>query len=98
MFCSILKLTFSLSLLYLPIILSGWQKLETVIDIISRDIRVKVTADTLGNLGPPSVMIQKFPGSNWIKDRWQAASDMGGTGTSLSLPASSPHYFSVASI
>lgn len=48
-------------------------------NIISRDKRVTVHADTLGNLGPPSVIVQNPPGDNWLKDRWQAASDMGGT-------------------
>jgi hypothetical protein len=38
-----------------------------------------VTTDTRGNLGPPEVMTQAVPGTDWIKDRWQAASDMGGT-------------------
>lgn len=40
---------------------------------------LSVTADVRGNLGPIDVVIQKMPGSNWLKDRWQAASDMGGT-------------------
>jgi hypothetical protein len=47
--------------------------------IISRDKSVTVTSDVRGNLGPCSVVIQDPPGSNWLKDRWQAASDMGGT-------------------
>jgi len=47
--------------------------------IISRDSRTKATADTRGNLGPASIVIQKIPGNDWLKDRWQAASDMGGT-------------------
>jgi hypothetical protein len=47
--------------------------------IISRDSRTRVTADTRGNLGPASVVIQGVPGTDWLKDRWQAASDMGGT-------------------
>ncbi len=37
------------------------------------------TADVRGNLGPANVVIQKHPGDDWLKDRWQAASDMGGT-------------------
>lgn len=45
----------------------------------TRDGRVTVTADTRGNLGPASVVVQDPPGQDWIKDRWQAASDMGGT-------------------
>lgn len=48
-------------------------------DIISHDTRVTVSADTTGNLGHPQVVIQNPPGGNWLKDRWQAASDMGGT-------------------
>lgn len=47
--------------------------------LISRDSLVKVYTDVRGNLGPPSVMIQTRPGEDWIKDRWQAASDMHGT-------------------
>ena len=47
--------------------------------IISRDSRTTATADTRGNLGPASIVIQKIPGNDWLKDRWQAASDMGGT-------------------
>jgi hypothetical protein len=37
----------------------------------------RVTTDVRGNLGPPEVMVQE--GSDWLKDRWQAASDMHGT-------------------
>ena len=47
--------------------------------IISRNPTVTVTSDTRGNLGPCSVVVQDPPGTDWIKDRWQAASDMGGT-------------------
>ena len=46
---------------------------------LTRDARVSVTADTVGNLGPASVVVQDPPGTDWLKDRWQAASDMGGT-------------------
>ena len=42
---------------------------------ISRGI--VVTASVRGNLGPPSVVLNS--GNDWIKDRWQAAADMGGT-------------------
>ena len=38
-----------------------------------------VETDVRGNLGPGSVITQDPPGDDWIKDRWQAASDMGGT-------------------
>ena len=47
--------------------------------MISRDKRVIVTSDVRGNLGPVGVIIQNPPGTDWLKDRWQAASDMGGT-------------------
>ena len=47
--------------------------------IISRESGVLVTCDTRGNLGPCSVVVQSPPGNDWLKDRWQAASDMGGT-------------------
>ena len=41
--------------------------------------RIQITTDVRGNLGPPEVMIQDPPGKDWIKDRWQAASNMHGT-------------------
>ena len=47
--------------------------------IISRDPRVVITSSARGDLGPPSVLNQNPPGTDWIEDRWQAASDMGGT-------------------
>ena len=48
--------------------------------LLSRDPQgVHVTADVGGNLGPPSVLNQVSPGADWLKDRWQAASDMHGT-------------------
>ncbi|KAL7482234.1 hypothetical protein ACHAW6_007920 [Cyclotella cf. meneghiniana] len=47
--------------------------------IISRNSTVAITSSTRGNLGPPTVLNQDPPGNDWIKDRWQAASDMGGT-------------------
>lgn len=40
---------------------------------------VKVKADVVGNLGPIEVVLQANPGTNWLHDRWQAASDMHGT-------------------
>ena len=40
---------------------------------------VTATADVRGNLGPIDVVLQDLPGTNWLKDRWQAASDMHGT-------------------
>jgi hypothetical protein len=47
--------------------------------LLSRNPDVKVTADVRGNRGPPSVMTQQTPDTDWLKDRWQAASDMHGT-------------------
>lgn len=47
--------------------------------LLSRSIEVNASCDTRGNLGPCSVVNQISPGSHWLKDRWQAASDMGGT-------------------
>jgi hypothetical protein len=47
--------------------------------ILSRSPNVKITTDVRGNLGPPEVMIQAHPGKDWLKDRWQAASDMHGS-------------------
>jgi hypothetical protein len=37
-----------------------------------------ITADVRGNLGPANVMLTNST-SDWLKDRWQAASDMHGT-------------------
>ena len=45
----------------------------------SRDARVRVSCDVRGNLGPCDVVVQDPPGTDWLRDRWQAASDMGGT-------------------
>ena len=47
--------------------------------LLSRNPNVILTTSTRGNLGPPTVLNQNPPGSDWIKDRWQAASDMHGT-------------------
>jgi len=52
---------------------------ERIRRLVSRDPGVIVTSSTRGNLGPPSVLNQDPPGEDWIGDRWQAASDMGGT-------------------
>ena len=38
-----------------------------------------VTSDVRGNLGPVGVIVQNPRGTEWLKDRWQAASVMGGT-------------------
>ncbi len=48
-------------------------------------VRCNVTTDVRGNLGPASVLIQNQT-TDWIKDRWQAASDMHGTNIH------GPHY------
>ena len=47
--------------------------------LLSRNNKVIITTSARGNLGPPSVLNQDPPGKDWIKDRWQAASDMHGT-------------------
>ena len=47
--------------------------------LLSRRSNVKIQTDVRGNLGPASVLNQDPPGTDWIKDRWQAASDMHGT-------------------
>ncbi|KAK1740332.1 hypothetical protein QTG54_009282 [Skeletonema marinoi] len=47
--------------------------------LLSRNPKVILTTSTRGNLGPPTVLNQNPPGNDWIKDRWQAASDMHGT-------------------
>jgi len=47
--------------------------------LVSRlENKVVATSDVRGNLGPVSVVIQSKPGSDWIHDRWQAASNMHG--------------------
>ena len=45
--------------------------------LLSTPNHTKITTDVRGNLGPPEVMLQD--GTDWLKDRWQAASDMHGT-------------------
>mmetsp|Transcript_33898 Transcript_33898/g.69059 ORF Transcript_33898/g.69059 Transcript_33898/m.69059 type:complete len:363 (+) Transcript_33898:256-1344(+) len=47
--------------------------------LLSRSPLVTITSSVRGNLGPSTVLNQDPPGNDWIKDRWQAASDMGGT-------------------
>ncbi|KAL9185883.1 hypothetical protein ACHAXT_003660 [Thalassiosira profunda] len=47
--------------------------------LLSRHPKVSIASSARGNLGPPSVLNQDPPGKDWIRDRWQAASDMGGT-------------------
>ena len=46
---------------------------------LTRDPRVVASCDVRGNLGPCGVVVQASPGADWLRDRWQAASDMGGT-------------------
>ena len=55
------------------------------------------TADVLGNLGPPSaVLVDANDNTDWLKHRWQAASDMHGTAIrgphwlQLTCPAATP--------
>jgi len=38
---------------------------------------VDIQTDVRGNLGPPTALLSN--GTDWLKDRWQAASDMHGT-------------------
>lgn len=47
--------------------------------LLSRNANVTVTSSARGNLGPPTVLNQIKPGKDWLKDRWQAASDMHGS-------------------
>lgn len=47
--------------------------------LLSRNPKMIITSSTRGNLGPPTVLNQNPPGTDWMKDRWQAASDMHGT-------------------
>ena len=42
------------------------------------EIIISRNSDVRGNLGPVSVVIQADPGTDWIHDRWQAASNMHG--------------------
>lgn len=44
-----------------------------------------VTASTLGNLGPPHVVVDPQM-ENWLTDRWQAARDLSG------MPIPGPHW------
>lgn len=70
--------------------------------LLSRSQDVKVTADVRGNLGPIEVIKQANPGTNWIKDRWQAASDMHGTAIKgqhwVTLEFSSPSTINVSKV
>lgn len=55
------------------------RKARSLPQLVSRRHDVVIQADVRGNLGPASVLNQDPPGTDWIKDRWQAASDMHGT-------------------
>ena len=46
--------------------------------LVSTPLTTRISASVRGNLGPPSVMLSNVT-SDWLKDRWQAASDMHGT-------------------
>lgn len=50
---------------------------STDLVLLTERSRCRIATDVRGNLGPASVMLNN--GTDWIKDRWQAASDMGGT-------------------
>jgi hypothetical protein len=50
---------------------------EDSVSLLQDPSLVVITTDVRGNLGPAQVMLQN--GTDWIKDRWQAASDMHGT-------------------
>jgi hypothetical protein len=45
--------------------------------LLTNQKTTKISTDVRGNLGPPEVMLNT--GKDWLKDRWQAASDMHGT-------------------
>ena len=47
--------------------------------LITRNTNITITSSARGNLGPPSVLNQDPPGHDWLKDRWQAGSDMHGS-------------------
>jgi hypothetical protein len=46
--------------------------------LLSLPSTVNVTTSVRGNLGPPSVLVEPSV-ERWLKDRWQAASDMHGS-------------------
>jgi len=53
---------------------------QSVSRLLSRSPKVKYTCDVRGNLGPcESALNEDPPGTDWIKQRWQAASDMHGS-------------------
>jgi hypothetical protein len=56
----------------LPVIIQ-----DDPVNLLNAPSVIVITTDVRGNLGPAQVMLQN--GTDWIKDRWQAASDMHGT-------------------
>jgi hypothetical protein len=51
---------------------------ESELSLLSLPTSTVATADVRGNLGPADVVLQ-VNGTDWLHDRWQAASDMHGT-------------------
>jgi hypothetical protein len=70
-------------LLSLPKVI--WNQSDSSIGMVSdsvdrnRNIYCHVATDVRGNLGPASVLLDYNHTTDWIHDRWQAASDMHGT-------------------
>jgi hypothetical protein len=66
---------------WLVIIISGMPPIPPMASpppiLLSTPNTTKISTDVRGNLGPAEVMLHN--GHDWIKDRWQAASDMHGT-------------------
>jgi hypothetical protein len=58
-----------------PVVVTGTT--STSSRLLSTPHHTQVSTDVRGNLGPASVLLNN--GTNWLKDRWQAASDMHGT-------------------
>lgn len=48
------------------------------LQLVSDPSWTRISASVRGNLGPPDVMLNNST-SDWLQDRWQAASDMHGT-------------------
>ena len=49
---------------------------STTLQLLTKPSLCNISTDVRGNLGPAEVMLQN--GTDWIKDRWQAASNMHG--------------------
>lgn len=58
---------------------------QTPVSLLTQEAEVEVLASVRGNLGPPSAVLSPQV-QDWLKHRWQAASDMGGT------PIPGPHW------